>query len=317
MKKEVDRQRFEKQLFDVVGKNKIKIKESMKIHTTFRIGGSAEYFINPETKEEIAETVKLCKKEKMPFYVMGNGSNLLVGDKGFSGVILQIGKNMDTFQIKEDGKVTADAGILLSKLAQETAKQGLSGFEFASGIPGTLGGAITMNAGAYGGEIKDVIVEATILDDHNQIKTLSKDELLLDYRRSIIQDKDYIVLGAVFQLQPGEPETIYARMNELNEKRREKQPLNYPSAGSTFKRPEGYFAGKLIEDAGLRGFQIGDAAVSQKHCGFVVNMGNATAAQVKELITEVDRVVFEKFKVHLEPEIRMIGNFDRKETMDK
>ncbi len=303
------RKEFDKQLYDLLEANKIKRGEMMKNHTTFRIGGPADYFVMPESKEEIQSVLYLCKKEKVPFYVIGNGSNLLVSDEGFPGVILQVGKGMDQITFEGNGKVRAFSGVMLSRLALEIAEHELTGFEFASGIPGSLGGAVSMNAGAYGNEIKDVIVEATVVDDRNEIKVLTKEELRLSYRKSIIQTQGYIVVDAVFAFQPGKKEEILEKMNELNQKRREKQPLNFPSAGSTFKRPEGYFAGKLIEDAGLRGFRVGGAAVSNKHCGFVVNVENATAKDVKELIRQVDMRVFEQFGVHLEPEIRMIGQF--------
>ncbi len=300
---------FDKQLYDLLDANKIKRGEMMKNHTTFRIGGPADYFVMPESKEEIQSVLNLCKKEKVPFYIIGNGSNLLVSDEGFKGVILQIGKGMDQISLEEDGKVRAFSGAMLSRLAQVIAEHELTGFEFASGIPGSLGGAVSMNAGAYGREIKDVIVEATVVDDHNEIKVLSKDELKLSYRKSIVQTQGYVVIEALFAFKPGKKEEILQKMNELNQKRREKQPLNFPSAGSTFKRPEGYFAGKLIEDAGLRGFRVGGAAVSNKHCGFIINEENATAKDVRELIRQVDMRVYEQFGVHLEPEIRMIGQF--------
>lgn len=300
---------FDKQLYDLLGANKIKCKEMMKDHTTFRIGGPTDYFVVPESKEEVQAILNLCKQNEVPFYIIGNGSNLLIGDGGFSGVIIQIGKAMSQIQFEDVGKVRAGSGIMLSKLAQEIAEYGLTGFEFASGIPGTLGGAIYMNAGAYGGEIKDVIVEATVIDEKNEFLVLTKEELDLSYRKSIVQSKGYTVLEAVFAFEEGKKEDILQRMEELNQRRREKQPLNYPSAGSTFKRPEGYFAGKLIQDAGLCGFRVGGAAISEKHCGFVINAENATANDVKELIKQVDRRVFEQFGVHMEPEVRMIGKF--------
>ena len=228
---------FDKQLYDLLDANKIKRGEMMKNHTTFRIGGPADYFVMPESKEEIQSVLYLCKKEKVPFYIIGNGSNLLVSDEGFKGVILQIGKGMDQISFEEDGKVRAFSGVMLSRLAQEIAGHELTGFEFASGIPGSLGGAVSMNAGAYGSEIKDVIVEATVVDDHNEIKVLSKDELKLSYRKSIVQTQGYVVVEALFAFKPGKKEEILQKMNELNQKRREKQPLNFPSAGSTFKTP--------------------------------------------------------------------------------
>ena len=297
------------QLEQIVGKENIKQNEPMSKHTTFRIGGEADYFVIPETKEQIQSVLLFCKENKMPYYIIGNGSNLLVGDKGFRGVIVQIDKTFDEIIFVDETTVKAQAGVMLSKLASKIAEKSLTGFEFASGIPGTLGGAVYMNAGAYGGEIKDCIVSALVLDENNEIKTLTKDELELSYRSSIIQKKDYVVLEAVFRFEKGDKDTILEKMAQLNEQRREKQPLNYPSAGSTFKRPEGYFAGKLIMDAGLSGYQIGGAAVSKKHCGFVVNVGDATANDVQTLMQNVDQIVYEKFGVHLEPEVRFLGEF--------
>lgn len=283
--------------------------EIMSKHTTFRVGGPADFYLVPESEEEVAEAIHFAKEKGLPYYPIGRGSNLLVGDKGYHGVIIEIGSGMEKLQIHEDGLVEAQAGITLAKMASELASHGLTGFEFASGIPGTLGGAVAMNAGAYGGEIKDVIVSATVLTEDGDILVLGKEKLALGYRTSIIQEKPYMVLSAVFSFPQGQPDEIRAKMKELNEKRREKQPLEYPSAGSTFKRPPGHFAGKLIEDAGLRGYRVGDAQVSEKHCGFVINRGHATAAEIKKLIDDVQKRVKEQSGVGLEPEVRMIGNF--------
>ena len=296
-------------LEQIVGSEGVKTDEPMSQHTTFRIGGKADYFVAPKTKGQIKELIDYCKQEGISYYLIGNGSNLLVGDKGFRGVIIQIDRAFGEITFLDEETVKAEAGVMLSKLAAEVADKGLTGFEFASGIPGTLGGAVYMNAGAYGGEIKDCIVSALILDENNEMKTLSKEELQLAYRNSIVAKKGYTVLEAVFHFEKGEKEAILAKMAELNAQRREKQPLNFPSAGSTFKRPEGYFAGKLIMDAGLRGFRVGGAMVSEKHCGFVVNVENSTAKDVVTLMDEVDRIVFEKFGVHLEPEVRFLGEF--------
>lgn len=296
-------------LEQIVGEESVKIKEPMSGHTTFRIGGEADYFVMPKTKEQIQSLLDFCKKTGVNYYLIGNGSNLLVGDKGFRGVIIQIDRAFNKITWIDENTVKAEAGVMLSKLASEIAGKSLTGFEFASGIPGTLGGAVYMNAGAYGGEIKDCIVSALVLDEENQIKTLAKEELELSYRSSIIQKRDYVVLEAQFRFEKGDKEAILAKMAELNEQRRDKQPLNYPSAGSTFKRPEGYFAGKLIMDAGLRGFSVGGAMVSEKHCGFVVNTGGATAADVRKLMDEVDQIVWKQFGVHLEPEVRFLGDF--------
>ena len=282
--------------------------EPMKKHTTFRIGGPADYFVTPESREEIQAIVELCKKEEIPYSVIGNGSNLLVGDKGYRGVILQIFKKMNQIRVEEN-KIYAGAGALLSKIAATALSESLTGFEFAAGIPGTLGGACVMNAGAYGGEMKDVLETVTVLTRDGDVKTLTKDELELGYRTSVIAKKDYIVLSAVIRLENGKKEEIKAVMDDLKEKRITKQPLEYPSAGSTFKRPEGYFAGKLIQDAGLRGFQVGGAQVSEKHCGFVVNKDQATAADVMNLMNQVSDKVYEMSGVRLEPEVKRLGVF--------
>lgn len=283
--------------------------EIMSKHTTFRVGGPADFYLVPETEEEVAEAVDFAKDKGLSYYPIGRGSNLLVGDRGYHGVIIEIGSGMEKLQIHEDGLVEAQAGITLAKMASELAARGLAGFEFASGIPGTLGGAVAMNAGAYGGEIKDTIVSATVLTETGDILVLGKEELALGYRTSIIQKKPYMVLSAVFSFSQGQPGEIRERMRELNEKRREKQPLEYPSAGSTFKRPAGHFAGKLIEDAGLRGYRIGDAQVAEKHCGFIINRGHATAADIRRLIEDVQQRVKEQSGVELEPEVRMVGKF--------
>lgn len=301
---------FYQNLKDVLKEEQILIEEPLAKHTTFQIGGPAEFLLLPDHNNQVAALVKLCKEKNIPFYVMGNGSNLLVSDKGYRGIIIKIGQNMSNIVIQESNSlVQAGAGILLSKLASVIAEHELTGFEFASGIPGTLGGAVTMNAGAYDGEIKDSIIGATVADQLGNIMCLDKEELQLRYRKSIIQDKHYIVLDASFVFAPGNKEDIRNKMNDLNERRRDKQPLEYPSAGSTFKRPEGYYAGKLIMDAGLRGYQVGNAQVSEKHCGFVINKGGATAVDVMTLITDVRQIVFDKFGVMLEPEVRLLGDF--------
>lgn len=244
----------------------------------------------------------------MPYYILGNGSNLLVGDKGYRGVIIQIYKEMNAIEIN-DNIIKVQAGALLSRIGNRALEAGLTGFEFASGIPGTIGGAVVMNAGAYGGEMKDILFDATVLTPEGTVMTLKNEELELGYRTSIIAKKGYIVLGATIALKAGDKEAIKARMDELRVQRTTKQPLEYPSAGSTFKRPEGYFAGKLIQDSGLRGFQVGGAQVSEKHCGFVINKDNATAADVLELMRQVSEIVQEKFGVTLEPEVKKLGEF--------
>ena len=292
----------------LLGEAKVLINEPMASHTTFRIGGPADYFVMPETIEELAAVLKLCKEEAVPYFILGNGSNLLVGDKGFRGVVIQLYKNFDGIQI-EGTKVTAKAGAMLIRVAKEAGKAGLTGLEFASGIPGTIGGAMVMNAGAYGGEMKDVVTAVTVLTKDGDIKTLSGEDMNFRYRGSVVEDEGHIVLEAVMELQEGNLEEIQARIDELSVQRRTKQPIEYPSAGSTFKRPEGYFAGKLIQDAGLRGYQVGGAQVSEKHCGFVINVGGATAADVMQLMQDVSDKVNEQFGVILEPEVKRIGEF--------
>lgn len=298
---------FEKELQKVMDTERVLMQEPMKKHTTFRVGGPAEYYMIPK-RDEIEALIRLCNHYNIPFLIIGNGSNLLVSDRGIRGAVIEIGKEMDEIQI-EGERIVVQAGALLSKTAHRAMKESLTGMEFAAGIPGCVGGAVTMNAGAYGGEIKDILSCVTILTKEGEVKKLSAKELELSYRHSIISAKEYIVLDAEFVLKKGEREQIESRMEELKEKRVEKQPLEYPSAGSTFKRPEGYFAGKLIMDAGLRGFQVGGAAVSEKHCGFVINRGDATAADIYQLIQEVQKEVSRRFGVKLEPEVKMVGDF--------
>ena len=295
-------------LREAAGAQCILEQESMKKHTTFRIGGPADIFAVPDTIEKAAKIIGICREQKVPFYVIGNGSNLLVSDQGYRGVVVQVYKNLSAIEIKGD-IITAQAGAMLSVIAKKAMAASLTGFEFASGIPGTVGGAAVMNAGAYGGEIKQVLTEVTVLTREGELRRIPSEELKLGYRYSVIPEKGWIVLEAKLKLHRGDYDMIKARMDELKEKRVEKQPLELPSAGSTFKRPEGYFAGKLIMDAGLRGFSVGGAQVSEKHCGFVVNTGEATAKDVRDLIREVSRQVKTKFGVELEPEVKMLGEF--------
>lgn len=301
-------QEIGKKLLSILKVEQVKKDEPMKINTTFRVGGPASYFVTPETEEEVAKVIEVCTQENVPYYIVGNGSNLLVSDQGYEGVIIQIYKQMNQVEITEN-EIHAQAGALLSMIANRAMEAELTGFEFAAGIPGTLGGACVMNAGAYGGEMKDVLETVTVLTRDGDVKTLTKDELELGYRTSVIAKKDYIVLSAVIRLENGKKEEIKAVMDDLKEKRITKQPLEYPSAGSTFKRPEGYFAGKLIQDAGLRGFQVGGAQVSEKHCGFVVNKDQATAADVMNLMNQVSDKVYEMSGVRLEPEVKRLGVF--------
>lgn len=280
----------------------------MKKHTTFRIGGPAEYYLRPHSVDELRKILHICKRENLPFFILGNGSNLLVSDKGYQGVVIQLWKNMSDIEV-DAHVIRAKAGALLSKIAVVALDNSLAGFAFASGIPGTLGGAVVMNAGAYGGEMKDVLEEVTVMDAEGNVICLKRDELNLGYRTSIVKEKGYIVLEAVIRLKKGEASHIKEQMDDFKERRTSKQPLDMPSAGSTFKRPEGYFAGKLIMDTGLRGFRVGGAQISEKHCGFVVNTGDATAEDVKNLIEEVQKRVREKFGVTLEPEVKFLGEF--------
>jgi len=299
----MDREFYDK-LAAIVSNEAIAKNEPMSKHTTFRIGGNADMFVSPKITQ-ISDIVALAKEYDVPVTIIGNGSNLLIGDKGIRGLVLSFGKEADEIQL--DGThMTVAAGTLLSKAAAEAARNSLTGLEFAAGIPGTLGGAIVMNAGAYGGEMKDVVVSAKVLTPQGEVVVLSKEELDFSYRHSCIPEKDYIVLEATLELKLGDETQIRAMMADFKGRRIEKQPLEFPSAGSTFKRPEGYFAGKLIEDADLRGYTVGGAQVSEKHCGFVVNKGNATAEDVCSLINDVKRIVYDKFQVELEPEVKMI-----------
>ena len=299
---------FYNHLIEIIDKERVLCDEPMKKHTTFRVGGNADYFVMPKTVQEVKETVALCRAHDMDYYVVGNGSNLLVSDAGYRGVIIQIYNEMN--QIEIDGTtVKVQAGALLSKIGSAALKAGLTGFEFAAGIPGTVGGAVVMNAGAYGGETKDILKSATVLTQDGEVLTLYNGELELGYRTSVIAKKGYIVLEAEYELQEGDVETIRATMDDLKTRRVTKQPLEYPSAGSTFKRPEGYFAGKLIQDAGLRGYRVGGAMVSEKHCGFVINAEDATASDVLELIHQISDKVYEQFGVRLEPEVKVLGEF--------
>ena len=299
---------FYQKLVSIIEERRIYRDEPMRLHTTFRVGGPADFFVCPNTIEEVRGLIQICEEENMPYYILGNGSNLLVGDKGYRGVVIQIYKEMNGIQV-EGERIKVQAGALLSRIGNIALESELTGFEFAAGIPGTIGGAVVMNAGAYGGEMKDVLETVTVLCPNGEIKVLENEELELGYRTSIIAKKGFIVLEAVVKLSRGDKEAIRERMNELKIQRTTKQPLEYPSAGSTFKRPTGYFAGKLIQDAGLRGFQVGGAQVSEKHCGFVINKENATAADIVELMNQVAAIVKEKFGVELEPEVKRLGEF--------
>ena len=298
---------FYNKLKGIMGELPILFDEPMKKHTTFRIGGNADMFVAPKLSQ-IPQIIALAKEYQIPVTIIGNGSNLLVGDKGIRGLVVCFSRPAEELII--DGThMTIGAGTLLSKAASEAVQRGLSGLEFAAGIPGTLGGAMVMNAGAYGGEMKDVVVSAKVLTREGEVLDLDVKELDLSYRHSCIPEKGYIVLSATILLTPKETSEIRAEMDDYKNRRIEKQPLEYPSAGSTFKRPEGHFAGKLIQDAGLKGYTVGGAQVSEKHSGFVINIGNATAEDVLKLISDVQDKVEEQFQVTLEPEVKMIGEF--------
>lgn len=297
------------QFCNVLGSDNVEVDEPMARHTTFRVGGPADFYLSPHSAEELKKVLCICKTENIPYFIIGNGSNLLVSDEGFRGAVIQIYRNMSDIEIESETKVRAKAGALLSTIARTALNHRLTGMEFASGIPGTIGGAVVMNAGAYGGEMKDILEEVTVLTEACEVKVLPASELELGYRTSVVMKKGYLVLEAVLNLETGDPGAIQNRMNELKEQRVSKQPLEYPSAGSTFKRPEGYFAGKLIMDAGLAGYRIGGAEVSAKHCGFVINAGGATAQDVYRLIRSVQEIVWDKFQVKLETEVKMLGAF--------
>lgn len=289
------------------GAGNVRTGEPMKNHTTFRTGGPAAYFAAPSCVRELSDTVKFCREEGMPHYILGNGSNLLVGDRGYSGVVISMEKFCECTVTGD--RIRAGAGIVLARIARKALEASLTGFEFAAGIPGTFGGAVVMNAGAYGGEMKQILQSVTVVDGAGKIENLDAEDLDLGYRHSNILQRDYIVAGGEIRLKPGDQALIKARMEELAAKRREKQPLEYPSAGSTFKRPEGYFAGKLIQDAGLRGFQVGGAQVSEKHCGFVINRCHATSADILELCRQIQQRVKQQSGVDLEMEVRCLGDF--------
>lgn len=303
---------FYHKLSEAAGADHILKDEPMSAHTTFRIGGPADYFVVPEDAASLGRGVALCRAEGVDYFIAGNGSNLLVGDGGYRGVVFHICHTMDDVAYEEKGTellVEAGAGVMLSSLARQVSSKGYTGFEYATGIPGTLGGGVTMNAGAYGGEISDNLLWAELMDETGAVLRLERDRLKLSYRHSVMMEQPLVVLRAGFSFTKGDAMAITEKVAELSRSRKEKQPLEYPSAGSTFKRPEGYFAGKLIQDCGLKGFRVGDAMVSEKHSGFVINVGHATAADVMTLIRHVQQEVDRQFCVRIEPEVRMIGEF--------
>ncbi|HYE08774.1 MAG TPA: UDP-N-acetylmuramate dehydrogenase [Patescibacteria group bacterium] len=286
----------------------IKYNEPMSQHTSFKVGGPADILIEPTEVEELKKALSFVRKHQLPYYIIGNGTNLLVGDKGIRGVVIKVGESFGDIEITGE-EVIAECGVLLSTLSKVVARNTMTGLEFASGIPGFLGGAIAMNAGAYGGEMKDVIEWVEVLNENLELQRYTNAEMEFTYRNSIVEPRNLIVIRCKMKLKKGSQEEINSMMSDLTQKRKTKQPLHLPSAGSTFKRPPGFFAGKLIEDAGLRGFGMGGAQVSELHCGFVVNSGGATAKDVYDLIKHVQQSVFNQFGIKLETEIKFLGEF--------
>ncbi len=292
-------------LSSILSDDAILVDEPMKNRTSFQVGGPADFLVLPNTPEKFCEVIKLLQQENKPFYVMGNGTNLLVGDKGYRGVIVHVGHMK---QIQRKGKeLIAEAGALYKDVAQTAQENGLQGLEFASGIPGTVGGAAVMNAGAYDGETKKVLKWMEVLTETNAIKKIPVEDCNMGYRHSIIQENPWYVLRVCFALEEGNPEAIQAKMDDLNQRRRDKQPLEYPSAGSTFRRPKGYYAGKLIEDAGFRGYRHGGAQVSEKHCGFVINADHATTQDIRELIALIQNKIKKEVGVEMRTEVIFLG----------
>lgn len=288
----------------IVSKDKIFTNEPMSKHTSFKIGGPAEIFVKINNVEELKLIIKISKQAEVPITVVGNGSNLLVSDDGIRGIVLKI--EFDKIEIEESGKLKVGSGVKLAFLAQKCLKEKLEGFEFASGIPGTIGGAIRMNAGAHGSEMKDIVKKITCMTRDGKIQVISNEEAKFEYRNSIFSQNDYIILEAEIQLTKGNPEEIRSKMDEYATYRKEKQPIEYPSAGSTFKRGNDFITAKLIDECGLKGYQIGGAQVSEKHAGFIINKGNATAEDVKQLMKYVEEQVYNKFGKKIEPEIEII-----------
>ena len=296
------------ELAKVLPEGHLLVQEHMSRHTTMKVGGPADYYAVAENERELAALLQICRERACPFFLLGNGSNLLVSDEGYRGLIIRLGGVFG--EIRTDGTVIcAGGGALLSAVGAEATKNALSGMEWGCQIPGTLGGALRMNAGTYGGEMKDIVRSVKVMDLDGNVRTLSGGEMEFGYRRSILITDPSIVLGAKLQFQPGDSREIAEAVSEYGRRRREKQPLEYPSAGSTFKRPEGHFAGKLIQDAGLGGYRVGGAMVSTKHCGFVINEGHATAADVYKVITDVQKIVKDRTGAWLEPEVILLGEF--------
>ena len=284
-----------------------KANESLKKYSTFRTGGNADYVVFPRNEIQLASLLQVLSDEKIPYMVVGNGSNILFSDNGYKGVLISLRSGFSDISLTDECEITAGGGASLIAVSLFACNNSLAGMEFSYGIPGLIGGAVYMNAGAYGGEISQILVSCRYMEPNGSIVTYTNEDLQLGYRTSALQKKNGILLSAVFRLTKGQKETIRSKMDEFMAARNEKQPLDYPNCGSTFKRPEGHFAGKLIQDCELRGFSIGDAQVSEKHCGFIINKGNATSTEIMELITHVQKIVFDNTGVHLEPEVRIIG----------
>jgi len=297
------------QVFEkILGKDDVFLSEPMSRHTTFKIGGPADYFLTPETEEQLKDTFVAAKSAGLPVMIMGNGSNMLVGDKGIRGAVICLCKKLNSIKVN-DSEIYVGSGVLMSKVSSVALSHSLSGFEFASGIPGTVGGGVYMNAGAYGFELKEIIKSVRYMDNDGKIAEILCEDCEFGYRKSIFEKQGYTILGATFKLNKGDATEIRAAIDDYTKRRVTKQPIEKPSAGSVFKRPEGYFAGALVEGAGLKGFSIGGAQVSEKHAGFIINTGNATAKDVLDLIEHIKAVVLEKDGVVLEPEVRLVGEF--------
>ena len=292
----------------ILPEDRILKNEPMSRHTTFRVGGCAACLITPVSEEEVIRCIGYLRKADIPFFLMGNGSNLLVSDKGYDGVILQIGPKLEQIEVVGD-RITVSAGTAMVKVSRVAAEHSLTGLEFAAGIPGAVGGGVVMNAGAYDGDMSMVVEQVRVLNEDGEILELNRDSMEFGYRKSAIMHRNFVVLSVTFKLETGDQEQILAKMKDFNERRRSKQPLEYPSAGSTFKRPEGYFAGKLIEDAGCKGYTVGGACVSEKHSGFVINKDEATAKDIMTVICDVQKQVERKFDVKLVPEVITLGDF--------
>ena len=293
---------------EITGESYLKRDEPMKFHTTFKTGGNADIFVEPETEEQLFEIIKLCKKERQEYFILGRGRDLLISDKGYRGVIVSTTK-IDYIALISEDVIEAGVGATVSEVSKFALDNLLTGMEFASGIPGSMGGAVYMNAGAYGGESKDIILEVKVIEDDNIVRWVGVSDLDLGYRYSNIAKLNRVAVAVRLKLSKGNKEEIFMKMEDFRSRREEKQPLEFPSAGSTFKRPEGHFAGQLIDNAGLRGYSIGGAKVSDKHCGFVINMGNATSSDIYNLILKVQKTVKEKFNVELLTEVKLLGEF--------